>query len=241
MTGHFNLTTLTLVVLSSILADASRVSADVYSDPSGFSINYPDGWFPLSKAQQGQIQSELPPALQNAIQGKQIDLSQIAVMIMRNGDEEYLESLNVVVNDSQIPVSASRTNELRNMITQQYSSMGASISSVEASVKTYSSQDVYVIDYSMTLPGIELPLRQRQYMVPGDGKSYIITCSSTETAFAKHEATFEQMMNSFQAPAPKNSGFDLSRIGGTGLVGVIVGGLIGLLKAFSGRSKNSQG
>ncbi len=233
--------TAVLSMATALLLGSSSVLADLYADPSGFSIVYPDGWYPLSKADQGQIQSELPPELKRMLDDKQVDLNRIAVMIMRGGEGEYLEGINVVVENSQIPVSSSKISELTEMIGKQFKSIGADFTLVGSSILPYASRDVYVIDYSVTLPGVGIPLHQRQYLVPGGGKTYIVTCSSTTTAFPTYESTFEEMMRSFQAPEPKKTGFDLGRSGTLGAIGGVVGGLValmgGLIKALFGGAK----
>lgn len=233
--------TTALSMVTALLLGSSHAVAGLYADPSGFSIVYPDGWYPLSKADQGQIQSELPPELKRMIDDNQIDLSRIAVMIMRSGEGEYLEGINVVVENSQIPVSSSKISELTDMIGKQFRSVGADFTLVGSSVLPYASRDVYVINYQVTLPGVGVPLHQRQYLVPGGGKTYIVTCSSTTSEFPKYESTFEEMMKSFQAPEPKKTGFDLGRSGTLGAIGGIVGGLValmgGLIKALFGGSK----
>lgn len=196
-----------------------------YADPSGFSITYPDGWVVVNRAAMSGAQQALPPEMRDWVAKNKLDLSKVAVMVVRNGQEDFLENLNVVVNNQQIPTDDNAVKQLTAAMPGQYAAMGAQVTNIQGRVQKVASRDAVVVEYDARLPGVETPLRQRQVALPGGGKTYIVTCTARADTFDKYQPTFDAVLASFKAPAP--AGFDWSRVFSTG----VIGGLIGLVVA----------
>lgn len=241
MTQSLRLAVLSTAIIGVMILPEQWVHADVYSDPSGFSFTYPEGWFPISKSDQGQLSNVLPPELKDWLSKNNADLSMISVMVVRAGESEFLENVNVASQQGQVPVASSSVAEVSSTIRQQFQQAGARIDNMNAVVRQVASRDVYVFDYVLSLPGAGAPVRQRQFIIPGGGKTFFVTCSSTPEAFATYEPTFEQMLSSFQAPAVIKKGISGSAIAGGigGLVGGLIALLAGLSKRFSRGAKSS--
>jgi hypothetical protein len=85
---------------------------------------------------------------------------------------------------------------------------------------------------------------------PGGGKTFIVTSTAKPETFEKYAPTFDEILASFQAPAPLASsprlfhgpGFDQWGAVIGGIVGALVAGLVvvgsRLLKWLSSRSKH---
>jgi hypothetical protein len=241
MTLWLRLAILSTAIFGMMILPEQTAQADVYSDPTGFSFTYPEGWFPIPKSDQGQLTNVLPPELKDWLSKNNTDLSMISVMVVRAGEGEFLENVNVATQPGQVPVAVSSVGEVASSITQQFQKAGARIDNMNAVVRQVASRDVYVIDYVLTLPGSGAPVRQRQFIIPGGGKTVFVTCSSTPDAFAAYEPAFEQMLSSFQAPAViKKSVSGGALIGGLGgFVGGLIALLAGMSKRFSRGAKSS--
>jgi hypothetical protein len=216
-----------------------------YADPSGFSFTYPDGWVPVTRAAMGDINQVVPRELKDWISRNKVDLNRVAVTLVRDGRDEFLENLNVVVDAQQIPVDDKTVKKLTDMISQQYGAMGVKVDGVQGRVQKVGPRDAVVVEYQARMPGVPDTLRQRQVMFPGGGKTYIVTCTARVNSFDKYQPTFDRVLASFQVPAPVAQGFDWNRVVMTGLVGGVIGGLIGglawVVRRLSSKASPKQG
>src|SRR5262249_42597506 len=85
-----------------VFSGAGSAFGGDYADPSGFSFTYPEGWIPLHRSMKDAAQA-LPPELKNWIAKNNVNLDRATVFLIRNGREEFLENLNVVIEKQQIP------------------------------------------------------------------------------------------------------------------------------------------
>ncbi len=221
-----------------LLLTSAVASGGDYTDPKGFAFTYPEDWVPLTQSAMGEVNQALPPELKDWIANNNVDLSLVAVVLVRNGHEEFLENLNVVVQKQQIPVDDKAVKRLAESLPKQFESMGVSVDNVQSRVQKIGSHDAVVFDYQSRMPGVAYLLRQRQVFFPGGGNTYIVTCSARAESFDQYLPTFEKILASFQVPAPVASGFAWSRVMSTGVVAGIVGGLVGGLTVARKKSPN---
>lgn len=222
-----------------LMLSCAVASGGDYTDPSGFALSYPEDWVPLTHSAMGEVQQSLPQELKDWVANNHVDLSRVAVVVVRNGHEEFLENLNVVVEKQQIPVNEKAVKQLVDSLPKQFGSMGISVENVQGRIQRFGSHDAAVLDYQSRMPGVEYLLWQRQVFFPGGGNTYIVTCSATADSFQQHQPTFDKILESFRAPAPTAAGFDWSRISTSGVVAGIIGGLIGGLTVARKKSSNS--
>lgn len=227
-----------LFLVGLLLLTSAAASGGDYTDPSGFAFTYPEDWVPLTHSAMSDVNQALPQEIKAWIANNNVDLSLIAVVLVRNGHEEFLENLNVVVQKQQIPVDATMVKRLAESMPKQFESMGVSVDNVQGRVQKIGSHDAVVFDYQSRIPGVADLLRQRQVFFPGGGNTYIVTCSAKVDSFDQHLPTFEKILASFQVPAPVASGFDWSRVMTTGVIGGIAGGLVGALKMARRKSSS---
>jgi hypothetical protein len=211
--------------------------AEVYTDPSGFSFTYPDGWFVVPRSNMGQVKDALPPGVKAWMAKNNFDFSRISVVLVRVGEGDFLENLNVVVEKQQIPVNDNTIKEASN----QYAKAGAKVENFQGRVQQVASRPALVMDYQVVLPGTQRPLRQRQALIPGGGKTYMVTCTALPESFEQHRPTFETILASFQAPPPVSQGFDWNQVLVGGMVGAVVGGLVGLFQWLFKKKKPAEG
>ena len=213
----------------------------VYADPSGFSFTYPDDWVAINRQTLGDVNQALPQAAKDWVARNNVDLNRIAVVLLRDGREGFLDNLNVVIENQQIPINEEALKRLTDELVPRYRAMNVTVDDLRGRVQKFGSRDGLVMDYQSKMPGVPFPLRQRQVMLPGGGKTYIITCSAKTDTFDKHQATFEGVVASFQAPAPIVIGFDWNQVGKNaavwGIAGGVIGGLVAIIRKFTGKSK----
>jgi hypothetical protein len=232
-----------VLALSMVLLPARWTFGGEYSDPSGFSFTYPEGWFVAKSAHDAKDSIQVPPEIKSWMEKNNVDLGKASVILVRQGDEDFLENLNVVVTNGELAVSEHGLNELLKMLPQQYASIGAQVDHLEGRVQKHGANDTLVVDFQSKLPVVDTLLRQRQVFIPGGGKSFIVTCTGPAAKFGKYVPTFETIVASFKVPAPIGQGIDWVRVlraGVTfGILGGVIGGLVGLFKklANAGKSK----
>lgn len=215
------------LVGSILLAYGAVACGGSYADPSGFSFTYPDGWVPITRAVMGDANQFVPPEVKDWIARNKVDLSRVAVTLIRNGQDDFLENLNVVVDPQQIPVNDKTVKELTGVLRKQYAAMGVEIDNLQGGVQRLGTHDAVVLEYQARMPAVPYTLRQRQVMFPGGGKTYIVTCTAKADSFDRYKLTFEQIVASFQVPAPVARGFDWNQVLTTGIVGGVVGAFVG--------------
>ncbi|MGC3971258.1 MAG: hypothetical protein QM775_29125 [Pirellulales bacterium] len=70
-------------------------------------------------------------------------------------------------------------------------------------MRSYGKNEAGVLEFDADLPGIEVPLKQRQAFFVGGGKSYVVTCTAVRKDFEKYSAKFDEMLKSFVVPLAK--------------------------------------
>src|SRR5438552_2304290 len=83
-----------------------------YRDPTGFSFTYPDGWVVVTNLTKDQ----LPPQTRTWLSKNNVDLSRLSMVLIRDGQDEFLENMNVVVDHQEIPVNESALQKIKEMI-----------------------------------------------------------------------------------------------------------------------------
>jgi hypothetical protein len=204
-----------------------------FSDPSGFSLAYPEGWVAITQSSMGAVKEALPQNLRDWIAKNNVDLSQIVVMLVRNGNEQFLENVNVVVEKQQLPLDDETAKKVADGFEQRYRAMGMGVEKLQGRVQKVGSRDALVIESQSRPPGSAFSLWQKQVLIPGGGNTYIVTCTGRLETFQQHLPAFDGILTSLQAPAPVTRGFDWSQVGKSGIVGGIIGGLIGVFFGIS--------
>jgi hypothetical protein len=224
-------------VLSLVIVAIPGVAAD-YNDSTGFSFTYPDGWVAVTKPGKDIDEKTIPPEINNWLKKNNVDLNKLCVALIRDGKDEFLENLNVVVTDQEIPVNDASMKKLIDTLSEQYRGMGAIIDNLDGRIQKLGTNQAVVIDVQPRLPSVPFPIRQRQVFFPGGGKTYIVTCTASVHTFAEHSPTFDAVLASFKVPAPSTKGFDMNRILIMAIVGGAVGGLIALFKKLTGKKSS---
>jgi PsbP len=231
-----------IIAFGAILAFVSAAAgADgtAYVDPSGFSFSYPRGWVAVAKPNLSLKESDLPLGIQSWIKKNNVDLSRVSVTLIRNGQGAFLENLNVVVDQQQIPTTAATVKKLLQELPKQYQSMGLTVENLRVRLEKVGKNDAITVDYEAKFPGLATPLRQMQVYFAGGGKTYIVTCSALADAFAEPFETFDTILATFKVPGPVlqpvfQQGFDWNRMVTMGLIAGLIGGLAGLVKKLVG-------
>lgn len=208
-----------------------------YTDPSGFSFTHPDDWIALTGSTFHELASKLPPSARQVIEEKSVDFTEVSVMVTRVGDEAFLENMNVVVTDEQLPINQATLAQARQEFVRQLQRSGVSVSQFNAEIRSIGGRDVFAINQQVLYAGLPDTIRQRQVYFAGGGKTYIVTCTAMASSFAKYESTFEDTLASFKIPS---SGFlnlsptMRSAILG-GIVSVVGGGVFWLVRKLNQR------
>jgi hypothetical protein len=216
------------------LSFSGAVRAESHSDPSGFTCTGPEGWEVISASRMGEVSGAMDPAVQKWVQDNGIDLSQVKVIFLRNGDlQSFLENINVVVESGQILVSEAMRKHLLDVVPRKFAQAGLTVIDFQNRIVTINGRAMVASDYRVKFPdstGVGT-IRQRQYVVPGGGKTYTITCTALPDTFDTYEPRFAAFAESFVVPAPTATGIDWSAVLKSSAVW---GGLAGLIGGIAG-------
>lgn len=156
------------------------------------------------------------------------------VLLVRDGDDDFLQNLNVVVVEEQQPVNDATLKQLLKLFPQQFASMGLKVNDLQGRMQKVGINEALVFDYRFVVPGTETEVKQRQVRIPGGGKTYIVTCTWKADLSADSLVPFENMLASFKVPAPIARGFDMTSVLRGAVIGAVVGALVVLFKMIAG-------
>ncbi len=186
-----------------VAVSATPALAGEYSDPSGFSFSYPENWIAVAEpSSKGLNPNVFPPEIQKWLQKNGFSLDRLAMILIRDGKDEFLENVNVIVEPTQIVVDNDSAKKLLAVVAQGLQSSGGKLEDPQAHVQRFGDRDVIVLDYRAKFPGTSSMLQLRQVIVPGGGRTFIVTCTAEAEEFARHSKTFDAILASFKAPAP---------------------------------------
>jgi hypothetical protein len=211
------------VVTSGPFAHAGEFKSD-----AGVSFHYPDGWVAITQLNL----SELPQEVQEHVRSNQIDLSQLHVLVVRVTTGEFAENINLIIAPQQVPVTQTVFDQHKARIPGEYEKVGMSASNLSGAMVAIADHPAMVFTCDAEMPFGGEPLRQRQVLIPGGGKTFVFTCTATQSSYDKYSGTFDQILGSLKVPAPVATGFDWSAVWSKGVLGAIVGGFIGLFVAL---------
>jgi hypothetical protein len=214
-------------------------SGEEYSDPAGFSFTHPKDWIVVTS--QGidslSLNEALMPETRAWIEKNSVDLSKVSVLLVRNGKDDFLENLNVVVEKQELVPNDRTLKALVEKMRQQYVDMGVKVEGLVGRVEKMGANEALVTEYQIHFPFIADTLKQKQAFIPGGGKTYIVTCTCKADDFTAFTPTFDKILASMKVPARTIRGGVWNQSLKMGLVGGVVGGVtVGLLSLFRSRA-----
>ncbi len=231
-----------LLVSIAALARAPSCPAAEFKGPEGFTLQYPAGWIVASKQQQDQVRGVAEELVGQAnLSGS----PRFAALIHDPKQDEFMENVNVVVTPGSPSIDDKAVEAYVAALRQQFTSAGMNLAHARAERMRVGDRDAISAHYDLTLPGIPEPLRQWQVVVPGAGRTYVITCSAPPSQFGQYEPQFTSIVNSFRIdrglagvwdslPGPVRVGI----VGG--MIGGLVGGLVGAAKKVGRAARRRQ-
>lgn len=228
-----------LFVALILLAGGQLAGGDTLSDPSGFSFTYPDGWVAVNRESIGDVRQKVSEETKGWVSSN-VDFSRLTAILVRDSDDEFRDNLNVVVDPRQLPLTDQNRIQVTRAIAEEYGKMGVKLDDVQSRIQKVGERDALVLEYQIALPNVPDVLRQRQVMFPGGGKTYVVTCTSRASTFDLYRPVFDEVLASFQVPAPVKTGFDWKRAVWMGVVGGALGGLAGALGWFKTRQQSGK-
>ena len=227
-----------IVMILLFLAAGSSAVAGQYADPAGFSFTHPDDWTPVHRAAMGDVNKNFSPEIKNWIAQNNLDLNRTRVVLIRNVPDDFLANLNVVVEAEEILVTQKTVAELTKGLPKEFAAIGVKITNFQAQIRKVCARDAIVSEYDAQMPGFPHPLRQRQYYVPGGGKTFTVSCTAKAASFDQYVPTFEGILASFNVPAPTAPGFIWKGAITAAIIGAVGGGVtvavIVVVKKFAG-------
>ncbi|QEL19938.1 hypothetical protein [Limnoglobus roseus] len=195
-----------------LLAATGPAAGGEFADGTGFSITYPDEWVALRNDQLGDLRKLLPTDFTEWVRRNNLDLKRIEVLIVCPGRGEFFDSLNLIIDDHQVPLTDKAIGQVADELIGVYAKMGVTVEDFRARADRVGPRDAVVIDFTSRFPDDPLLYRHRQVLIPGGGRTYIVTCSSTAAAFDQHAAAFDAMLASVKAPPPAGKPFPMDGV-----------------------------
>jgi hypothetical protein len=211
-----------------LLAGAPSAFGERYVDPSGFSFDCPDGWVVLPGGAMQEIGRAVPRDMQDLIARRNIDLRELAVLMIKVVDDEPAATLNVIVLPKQMPIWDETEVEQARTIAELLAETEFKLEGFRAFREKLGSRDVIVVEYHRETPGVPGSQRHNHILFVGGGKSYIVTCSAPVESFEEYQPTFDAVLASFEVPPPIAPGFDWNDLFEKTVIGAVAGGAIGV-------------
>jgi hypothetical protein len=187
----------------SIFVFAAIARGGEYSDPSGYSFNYPDDWVIVTQASLVGDPS-IPPHIKDLVAklAKNFpDPSNFsAALLHRSPNEFHRESVTIVIQPQEMLLSPKSADELVVTIREQCPTRGISMTELQSHFQMIGGNYALVVECDARVPAAPFPLRYRQVYIPKGGKTYIITCAAKADSFATYSPTFDAMLASFKVP-----------------------------------------
>lgn len=120
---------LTLAALALGICVGSTAAGE-YRDPAGFSFTYPEGWVPVTSREALADTTGLPPEIKAWLDKNHVDFTKLSVALVREGDDEAREYMNVGVNPGQLAVNQSNLKDLLKLLPEKYREMGVKIENI---------------------------------------------------------------------------------------------------------------
>lgn len=218
------------LVVSLLALSVGTAAGGEYRDPKGFSFSYPGGWYVVSSAKQLMEEGPLPPEVKAWVQRSNVDFNSVSVAVVRGGQADFADNLNVVVSNGELPATERSVKALQTELPAQYAAVGAKLGPVTARLGSPGNADAITVEYEATFPGIGAPLRQRQVYFAGGGKTFIFTCTAPSVSFAQSAPEFDRMLKSVRVPTHVARRFHWNQVVVGGLIGGIAGAIITAIK-----------
>lgn len=222
-----------------LLAIYSQSQPGHFSSTRGFSFDYPKQWIVATKEQKQIMQDKSRYILAKL---GDVDLNRMAVIVFDPQDDDFIESLNVVITQGKIPVNGNSRQEHARIITRQMRNAGVELKNVRSEIVSFSGRKAISVRWTIDNPLMSGSVSQWQVAMPGRNQTYILTASAGIKNFAIYESSFRMIFESFVTDGGK-LGFwhSLPRslqyavIGGA--AGAVFGALICLFKKRPGKLK----
>ena len=171
---------ITLLTLGILFLGAASTQEGEYRDSTGFSFTYPDDWFAVANPSKVLRETAVSPELQRwmtRVRKANFDLSKTSVWLGRTGAETVTESINVVVDHKQIPVSENTLKSVLKVFPEVFQAKGAPMENLRGRIQKFGMHDALVLEYEAKFPGQTDPVRTKQVIFSGGGNTYYVTCS----------------------------------------------------------------
>jgi hypothetical protein len=181
-------------------------AAEPYVSDEGFTIMPPDGWVTVD----AEVQRERPRDLAWMTGLMSTNFDQVAVVFGDPTRDPFTESLNVIVSGVEMPVGPEYTEEVRQGLERQLSGPDVTLESLDLAIEQLAGRDAFVATIQSTHSG--QPLTQVSYMLPSDGRTFVLTGTSGPQDAGRYRAIFDRSVNSLEAPMPAGSGSGASSV-----------------------------
>jgi hypothetical protein len=225
-----------IVMCLGLILSVSSTQAVEHKDTSGFSLSAPNDWTLISKINQ----QNLPADTRQWLSKNRIDLNRLSVVLLRPGTGDFIENMNVVVENQAMPIDSNTIRKLLTEIPDQYRTLGVTLQDFRISTKKYGEHETIVLDYQTKSSLSPLQLTQKQVFFSGGGKTFIVTCTATQNTMAQYVTAFEEILNKMQIPSATSvtvsqNGVNTIDYRASFFVSITVGiviGVVGMVKNF---------
>ncbi|HEY2881367.1 MAG TPA: ATPase, T2SS/T4P/T4SS family [Pirellulales bacterium] len=172
-----------------------------YPDPDGFSITYPEGWIAINK----ESAAKLPAGQKAWLATNKINFDAVRVVLVHAGGKDFLEYVTVGVKPKEVPISDADLPGFVQGIKDEYKKANIELENADYHIADVGGTKGYQLEYTVKAGANATPLRIRLDVVPGGGKTYSLTFTSTQDQFGSMQSVFDQMLTSFHGPRPRLS------------------------------------
>jgi hypothetical protein len=199
-----------------------------YQSAKGFHLDYPSDWVVATKEQQGTV-GDAAGKLVGSIDFDRIDV------IIYNPQSDPIQNINIIVAPESMPSGNEGVSEVESAMRQQLASANIAAESLECGTTHIGSNDAISCAWTALIDSHEM--HQRQFLIAGKVRSFVITCSSGVGNYITAEPAFTQVLSSFVVDhepglGPEEWWSGLSPVVRDVVIGAGIGAAYGLLSSL---------
>lgn len=196
-----------------LLVAASAACGEEYKSPSGYSLKYPQGWKIANQGQADWVNHEAQTLLKTP---GTFPLTNNATYIFNPANRKFADNINIVVLPQTPRLNEDSVNEAVKSLKDAYQTAGWKVQSIAGELAEFDGKKAISVQTTVKMPQLSEPMKQWGVVFPGRTETYMITCSSLASGFAKREPLYRAALESFQFPPNQTPGKDAANEGKAG-------------------------
>jgi hypothetical protein len=188
---------LAAAALAAVLILALPARAQEYASPRGFTLRVPEGWIVApndpNDANRARLAAEFPFLAR-------VDPNRTSAFLFQPRTEGFAPQVGVDIIEAAVRANSENGKAALRETAKTFKRIGGAESNAAFELRRVADRSVVFIRHEVRYPGQEEWLRQWQALVPGKGRTLVVTCTAEANDFPSVEPAFTRILDSLQVP-----------------------------------------